>query len=169
MARSINKVILVGNLGQDPEVRYTPSGTAVCNMRLATNEAYRDPEGNLVERTEWHNLVAWGRLAEICSQYLRKGSKIYVEGSLQTRSWEDREGNTRYTTEIKIREMVMLDGRGEAIPDVDVATEGPIGKAEAKASARPATSTARRQQRPEPEPEAFEDDYTFGPDDDLPF
>ncbi len=169
MARSINKVILVGNLGQDPEVRYTPNGTAVCNMRLATNEAYRDPEGNLVERTEWHNLVAWGRLAEICSQYLRKGSKIYVEGSLQTRSWEDREGNTRYTTEIKIREMVMLDGRGEAMPDVDVATEGPIGRAEAKASARPTASTARRQQRPEPEPEAFEDDYTFGPDDDLPF
>ncbi len=161
MARSINKVILVGNLGQDPEVRYTPSGIAVCNMRLATNEAYRDAEGNLVERTEWHNLVAWGRLAEICSQYLRKGSKVYVEGSLQTRSWEDRDGNTRYTTEIKIREMVMLDGRGEGMAEVE-------GAAEAKAAARPA-ATSRREPTLANEPEAFDDDYTFTPDDDLPF
>jgi single-strand DNA-binding protein len=161
MARSINKVILVGNLGQDPEVRYTPSGIAVCNMRLATNEAYRDAEGNLVERTEWHNLVAWGRLAEICSQYLRKGSKVYVEGSLQTRSWEDRDGNTRYTTEIKIREMVMLDGRSEGMAEVE-------GAAEAKAAARPAAAS-RREPTLATEPEAFEDDYTFTPDDDLPF
>ncbi len=161
MARSINKVILVGNLGQDPEVRYTPSGIAVCNMRLATNEAYRDAEGNLVERTEWHNLVAWGRLAEICSQYLRKGSKVYVEGSLQTRSWEDRDGNTRYTTEIKIREMVMLDGRGEGMAEVE-------GAAEAKAAARPAAAS-RREPTLANEPEAFDDDYTFTPDDDLPF
>ncbi len=161
MARSINKVILVGNLGQDPEMRYTPSGIAVCNMRLATNEVYRDAEGNLVERTEWHNLVAWGRLAEICSQYLRKGSKVYVEGSLQTRSWEDRDGNTRYTTEIKIREMVMLDGRGEGMAEVE-------GAAEAKAAARPA-ATSRREPTLANEPEAFDDDYTFTPDDDLPF
>jgi single-strand DNA-binding protein len=161
MARSINKVILVGNLGQDPEVRYTPSGIAVCNMRLATNEAYRDAEGNLVERTEWHNLVAWGRLAEICSQYLRKGSKVYVEGSLQTRSWEDRDGNTRYTTEIKIREMVMLDGRSEGMAEVE-------GAAEAKAAARPAAAS-RREPTLANEPEVFDDDYTFTPDDDLPF
>jgi single-strand DNA-binding protein len=161
MARSINKVILVGNLGQDPEVRYTPSGIAVCNMRLATNEAYRDAEGNLVERTEWHNLVAWGRLAEICSQYLRKGSKVYVEGSLQTRSWEDRDGNTRYTTEIKIREMVMLDGRSEGMAEVE-------GAAEAKAAARPAAAS-RRKPTLVNEPEVFDDDYTFTPDDDLPF
>ncbi len=154
MARSINKVILVGNLGQDPELRYTPSGTAVCNMRLATNEVYRDADGNLVERTEWHNLVAWGRLAEICNQYLRKGSKVYVEGSLQTRSWEDREGNTRYTTEIKIREMVMLDAKGEP-PEV---------------SAGPAAATTSQTSAQQESPISLEaDDYTLNPDDDLPF
>ncbi|MDQ7039427.1 MAG: single-stranded DNA-binding protein [Rhodothermus sp.] len=153
MARSINKVILVGNLGQDPELRYTPSGTAVCNMRLATNEVYRDAEGNLVERTEWHNLVAWGRLAEICNQYLRKGSKVYVEGSLQTRSWEDRDGNTRYTTEIKLREMVMLDVKGEA----------------AEVSAGPAATTSQTPAQPEPSMSLEADDYTLNPDDDLPF
>ena len=112
MARGINKVILIGNLGQDPELRYTGSGTAVCNMRLATNESYKDSDGNLVEKTEWHNVVAWSRLAEICNEYLRKGSQVYFEGSLQTRQWEDRDGNTRYTTEVKAREMMMLDSRG---------------------------------------------------------
>jgi len=112
MARSVNKVILIGNLGADPDLRYTPSGTAVCNARLATNESYTDQSGQLIERTEWHNLVFWGKLAELCGQYLKKGSRIYVEGSLQTRSWEDKEGVTRYTTEIKVRDMMMLDGRG---------------------------------------------------------
>ncbi|MDX1530658.1 MAG: single-stranded DNA-binding protein, partial [Rhodothermales bacterium] len=112
MARGVNKVILVGNLGQDPELRYTGSGTAVCNMRLATNESYKDSNGELVEKTEWHNVVAWARLAEICGEYLKKGSQVYFEGSLQTRQWEDREGQTRYTTEIKAREMMMLSDRG---------------------------------------------------------
>ncbi len=161
MARSINKVILVGNLGQDPELRYTPGGTAVCNMRLATNEVYRDAEGNLVERTEWHNLVAWGRLAEICNQYLRKGSKVYVEGSLQTRSWEDREGNTRYTTEIKIREMVMLDPRSGAAPEPEMA---------ATDSTQQQAAASRQTFAPESGSETFDEDaYTLTPDDDLPF
>ncbi len=115
MARSVNKVILIGNLGSDPELRYTPSGTAVCNFRLATNESYKDQTGQLVERTEWHNIVTWGRLAEICGEYLRKGSRVYIEGSIQTRSYEDRDGNTRYVTEIKARDMMMLDGRGEPV------------------------------------------------------
>jgi len=113
MARGINKVILVGNLGQDPELRYTGSGTAVCNLRLATNESYKDSSGEWVERTEWHSVVAWARLAEICNEYLKKGSQIYIEGSLQTRNYEDKDGITRYTTEIKAREMMMLSGRGD--------------------------------------------------------
>ena len=111
MARGVNKVILIGNLGQDPELRYTGSGTAVCNMRLATNESYTDKDGNRVDKTEWHNVVAWARLGEICNEYLQKGSQVYFEGSLQTRSWEDRDGNTRYTTEVKAREMMFLDSR----------------------------------------------------------
>lgn len=110
--KSVNKVILIGHLGQDPELRYTGSGTPVCSMRVATNDSYKDNDGNFVERTEWHSVVAWARLAEICSEYLRKGSQVYFEGSLQTRQWEDRDGNTRYTTEVKAREMVMLGGRG---------------------------------------------------------
>ena len=112
MARSVNKVILIGNLGQDPELRYTGSGTAVCNLRLATNESYKDSNGELVEKTEWHSIVAWARLAEICGEYLKKGSQVYFEGSLQTRQWEDKDGQTRYTTEIKAREMMMLDSKG---------------------------------------------------------
>ena len=111
MARGINKVILVGNLGSDPELRYTGSGTAVCNFSLATSESYKDRDGNQVENTEWHNVVAWSRLAEICGEYLKKGRQVYIEGQLQTRQWEDKDGNTKYTTEIKAREMQMLGGR----------------------------------------------------------
>lgn len=110
--KSVNKVILLGHLGQDPELRYTGSGTPVCSLRIATNDSYKDSEGNFVERTEWHSVVAWARLAEICSEYLRKGSQVYIEGSLQTRQYEDRDGNQRYVTEVKAREMVMLGGRG---------------------------------------------------------
>lgn len=110
MARGVNKVILVGNLGQDPELRHTDSGTAVCNIRLATNESYKDGNGEWVERTEWHSIVAWARLAEICNEYLKKGSQVYFEGNLQTRKWQDKEGNERYTTEIKAKEMMMLSG-----------------------------------------------------------
>jgi single-strand DNA-binding protein len=112
MARSVNKVILIGNLGQAPELRYTGSGTPVCNLRIATNESYKDQSGQLVEKTEWHSVVAWSRLAEICGEYLKKGSQVFIEGSLQTRSYDDRDGNTRYVTEIKAREMMMLGGRG---------------------------------------------------------
>jgi single-strand DNA-binding protein len=110
--RSVNKVILVGHIGQDPEIRYTASQTPVCNFRLATNEGYKDSDGNFVEKTEWHTVVAWARLAEIVNEYMRKGQQVYVEGTLQTRTWEDREGNTRYTTEVKARDIIMLGGRG---------------------------------------------------------
>lgn len=114
MARGINKVILVGNLGADPELRYTNNGTAVANVNLATNDSYKDSDGNLIDKTEWHRLVFWGRLAEIADQYLSKGRQVYVEGSLQTRQWEDEDGNTKYTTEIKVREMTMLGSRDDA-------------------------------------------------------
>jgi len=113
MARGINKVILIGNLGGDPEVRYMPSGGAVANVTLATSEAWKDKQtGENHDRTEWHRVVFFNRLAEICGEYLRKGSKIYVEGRLQTRKWQDKNGQDRYTTEIVASEMQMLDGRG---------------------------------------------------------
>ena len=149
MARGLNKVMLIGNLGQDPELRYTGSGTAVCNIRLATNESYKDASGQLVDRTEWHTVVAWSRLAEICAEYLKKGSQVYFEGSLQTRSYEDRDGNTKYVTEVKAREMMMLGGRG---------AENGMG------------GGASYQERAQ-EPAAVSDSSsaTFEPDDELPF
>ncbi len=113
MARGINKVILIGNLGQDPEVRYTPSGGAVANLRIATSESWRDKQtGEQQERTEWHRVVMFGRLGEIAGEYLRKGSKVYIEGRLQTRKWQDQNGQDRYTTEIVANDMQMLDSRG---------------------------------------------------------
>ena len=111
--RSVNKVILLGHLGADPEVRYTQGGTAVANLRIATNESYTDRNsGEKVEKTEWHRVVAWGKLAEIVGQYLAKGRQVYIEGQLQTRQWQDKEGNTRYSTEVRVSDMVMLGGRG---------------------------------------------------------
>ncbi len=113
MARGVNKVILIGNLGADPEVRYTTSGGAVANLRLATSEQWRDKQtGENREQTEWHRVVMFGRLGEIAGEYLKKGAKIYVEGSIRTRKWQDRDGQDRYTTEIVANEMQMLDGRG---------------------------------------------------------
>ena len=113
MAGSVNKVILVGRLGQDPEVRYTQGGTAVANLRIATDESWKDQSGERQQRTEWHTVVVWRRLAEICGQYLSKGRQVYIEGKLQTRSWQDREGNKRYSTEVQADNMVMLGGRSE--------------------------------------------------------
>ncbi len=107
----LNKAMLIGNLGQDPDVRYTNNNTAVANMSVATNERYKDSNGEWQERTEWHRVVAWGRLAETCQNYLKKGSKIYVEGPIQYSEWEDREGVKRYKTEIKMQNMIMLDSR----------------------------------------------------------
>lgn len=110
---SVNKAILVGHLGGDPEVRYTASGQAVANFSMATNEVFNDKEGTRQERTTWHRVVAWGRLAEICGEYLTKGKLVYIEGTIQNRSWEDKEGNTRWTTEIVARQMQMLGQDGE--------------------------------------------------------
>ncbi len=112
MARGINKVILIGNLGADPDTRFTPQGTAVTNLSIATDESYKDRQtGQMVPRTEWHRVVLFNRLAEIAKEYLKKGSKVYLEGRLQTRKWQDQSGQDRYTTEIVGNEMQMLDSR----------------------------------------------------------
>jgi single-strand DNA-binding protein len=108
----INKAIIIGNLGSDPEVRYTQSGTAVANFSVATTEKWKGQDGQMQEQTEWHRIVAFARLAEICGEYLSKGSKVYVEGRIQTRSWNDKDGNKRYTTEIVAKDMKMLDPKG---------------------------------------------------------
>jgi single-strand DNA-binding protein len=113
MARGVNKVILVGNLGADPETRAMPSGTTVANLRIATSESWRDKQsGEQQERTEWHRVALFGRLGEIAAEYLKKGSQVYIEGSLRTRKWQDKQGNERYSTEIVANDLQMLGGRG---------------------------------------------------------
>ena len=179
MARGINKVILVGNLGQDPELRYTGSGTAVCNMRVATSESYKDRDGNMVENTEWHTVVAWARLAEICGEYPKKGSQAYFEGSLQTRQWEDKDGNTRYSTEIKVREMQMLGGKGGGGggDDYDQSERAPRQQSAPRSGGGGGgyggggnDGGGGRAPAQRPQPKATSDaDYDFSPDDDLPF
>jgi single-strand DNA-binding protein len=112
MSKSVNKVSLLGRLGRDPDLRFTGTGTPFCRLRVATNDSFKNQEGEWTERTEWHTLVAWSKLAEICNQYLKKGDQAYFEGSLQTRSFEDSNGNTRYVTEVKLREMILLGSPG---------------------------------------------------------
>jgi single-strand DNA-binding protein len=112
--RSLNKVMLIGNLGTDPELRHIPNGQAVASFSLATNETWGGKDGNPPqERTEWHKIVVWGRTAEICNEYLRKGRQVYIEGRIQTRQWQDQQGNKRFTTEIVANSVMMLGGRGE--------------------------------------------------------
>jgi single-strand DNA-binding protein len=111
--RSLNKVLLIGNLTRDPEIRYTAGGAAVASFGLATNRSWKNAEGNVQESTEFHNVVAWGKMAEICQQILAKGMKIYVEGSINTRSWEDESGTTKYRTEIRVNDMILLDSKGK--------------------------------------------------------
>ncbi len=162
MARGVNKVILIGNLGRDPEVRYMPSGQAVANVTLATSESWRDKQtGETQERTEWHNVVFFGRLAEIAGEYLRKGAQVYVEGSLRTRKWQDKEGRDRYTTEIVANEMQMLGGRGgQGVGDFAPRPAEDVQPP----SARPAPQESRKSQNAAAAGEEFED---F--DDDIPF
>jgi len=114
MARGVNKVTIIGNMGKDPESKYLPSGDCVVNFSLATSESWKDKaSGEKIEKTEWHNCVAFRRVAEIIAEYCRKGSQVYVEGKLETRKWQDKEGNDRYTTEINVRDMQLLGGRGD--------------------------------------------------------
>lgn len=114
---SVNKAILVGNLGRDPELKYMPNGDAVCNFSIATTDSWKDRDGNPQDKTEWHNIVAFRKLAEICGEYLKKGKQVYIEGKIQTRSWEDKDGVKKYTTEIVANQMQMLGRRDEAIED----------------------------------------------------
>lgn len=114
MARSVNRVALLGRLGKDPDLRYTGNGTPVCRIRIATSDSYKDSEGKWAERTDWHNVVAWGKLGELCNQYLGKGDQVYFEGILQSRSFEDANGNTRWITEVKARELVLLGNNGKS-------------------------------------------------------
>ena len=137
---SVNKVILIGNLGRDPEMRYMPSGDAIANLRIATTDKYKDRNGDQQEATEWHSVSFFGKLAEICGQYLKKGSQVYVEGSLRTRKWQDKDGNDRYTTEIRGDRMQMLGGRGGGggggMADFDAPAESaPRGKPAGSGSA----------------------------------
>ncbi|MBN1449179.1 MAG: single-stranded DNA-binding protein [Bacteroidetes bacterium] len=112
MSYGLNKVMLIGHLGADPELRYTEGNVPVANFNIATNESYKDQNGNLVDRTEWHRIVAWRKLAEVLAEYLKKGSKVYIEGKLQTRSWDDKDGNKRYMTEVVVNDFMFLDSRG---------------------------------------------------------
>jgi single-strand DNA-binding protein len=136
MARGVNKVILIGNLGNDPETKFLPSGGAVTNVSLATSESWKDKQtGQMQERTEWHRVVFFNKLAEIAGEYLKKGSKVYVEGSLRTRKWQGQDGQDRYTTEIVVSEMQMLDGRGEGTGAGAAPRQGGYGAAPAAAAA----------------------------------
>lgn len=175
MARGVNKVILIGNLGQDPEVKYMPSGNAVANLSLATDESYKDRQtGQMVPKTEWHRVVLFGKVAEVAGQYLKKGGKIYIEGKLQTRKWQDKSGQDRYTTEIVVDingTMQMLDSRGDQAQgggdpgwgassnDASGGNYGGGGYSQAAASKRPAAP----QQAPQSQPvvEDFDDDIPF--------
>lgn len=134
---SVNKVILIGNLGRDPEVRYMPSGDAIANLSVATTETWKDKAGEKQEATEWHRVVFFGKQAEICGQYLKKGSQIYVEGSLRTRKWQDKDGNDRYTTEIVATEMQMLGSRGAGTA---ASNDSPGQEQPEPAAARPASA-----------------------------
>jgi single-strand DNA-binding protein len=123
--KSVNKVILIGNLGKDPEVKYTPQGTPVAKFSLATNERYKDKDGNWQDRTEWHNIVLWQRLAEIAGEYLKKGSKVYIEGRIRTDSWDDKQsGQKKYMTQIVGNDIVLLSGRGEGGGEFAGSTRG---------------------------------------------
>src|ERR1700731_3571974 len=161
--KSVNKVILVGNLGKDPEVKFTPQGTPVAKITLATNERFKGKDGNWQDRTEWHNVVLWQRLAEIAGEYLKKGGKVYIEGRLQTRSWDDKtSGQKKYMTEVVASDLILLGGRGEGSGgDFSGSSRG----ASSSAGSASGGSNNFDQRTPEPEPAAT------GPitDDDIPF
>ena len=153
--KGVNKVILLGNLGKDPEVKFTPSGTAVAKFTVATSDRFKDKDGQWQDRTEWHNVTAWARTAEIAGEYLKKGNKVYIEGSLRTHSWDDKQsGQKKYMTEIVVNDLVLLGGRGESGGDAGGHSRGVAGN-------------NFDQRAPEPEPASA----TSSPisDEDIPF
>lgn len=155
---SVNKVILIGNLGRDPEIRYLPSGDAVANFSIATTEKWKDKSGEMQEQTEWHRIAFFGRQAEICGEYLRKGSSVYVEGRLQTRKWTDKDGNEKYSTEIRGDRMQMLGGRGGGGTTAEMREPDYAMSEAAPAPKKPAAAGAARK------PSGIDD-----LDDDIPF
>ncbi len=159
---SVNKVILVGNLGSDPELRYTQGGQAVANFNIATNERWTDKGGETQERTEWHKIVVWGRQAENCEKYLSKGRQVYIEGRLQTRDWEDRDGNKRYTTEIVAQNVQFLSGGG---PSAGAGSSWGGGSSSSSSSGGGSQSRDNRDDDPGPEA-SFDQSFN---DDDIPF
>jgi single-strand DNA-binding protein len=169
MARGVNKVILVGTLGNDPETKFMPSGGAVVNISIATNESWTDKNtGQKQERTEWHRIVAFNRLAEIMGQYLRKGSQVYIEGKLQTRKWQDQGGQDRYTTEILANEMQMLGGRSGGTSDnyANTQPQQPYQQSQPQQASQPTNNSPQPSSTPAaPVPAKNFDDF----DDDIPF
>lgn len=162
MARGVNRVILIGNLGADPEVRYMPSGNAVTNINLATSETWKDKQtGQPQERTEWHRVVFFNRLAEIAGEYLRKGAKVYIEGALRTRKWQAQDGSDRYTTEIVASEMQMLDSQGNGNA-ADQRAQQQAAAYQPPATHTGGTGTAAQQSGPAALPD-FDDDIPFAP------
>jgi len=161
MARGVNKAILVGNLGADPETRYTSNGTCVTNIRLATTEQWKDRQsGEQQERTEWHRVVLWGKLGEVAEQYLRKGAQVYIEGRIETRKWQDQGGQDRYTTEVRALDMQMLGGRGGG----GGGGGGGPGAEENWSQDTPASAprqSSRPAQQPPPPPDDLDDDIPF--------
>jgi single-strand DNA-binding protein len=148
MAAGVNKVILIGHLGADPDMRHTPAGAVVCEMRLATSESWKDKNGQRQERTEWHRLVVWGKLAEACAKHLEKGRQVYVEGRIQTRSWDDKDGVKRYTTEIIVSEVQFLGSKNGGRRDDSDGTPPPLDS---------------------PVDDGRGGGFGGGPDDDIPF
>jgi len=164
MARTVNKVTLLGNVGKDPEIRSTPGGTMVANLTLATSERQKDAQGNWQDKTEWHNLVAFTRTAEIVRDYVKKGTKVFVEGKIQTRSWDDKEsGQKRYKTEILVNELILLSGR-----DDNAGGSGQGGYARTASSASSASSAAGFDQRPSGGSDEYAQSAEIS-DDDIPF
>ncbi|PHM72310.1 single-stranded DNA-binding protein [Xenorhabdus sp. KJ12.1] len=171
-SRGVNKVILIGNLGQDPEIRYSPNGGAVANITLATSQSWRDKQtGDMREKTEWHRVVIFGKLAEVAGEYLRKGSQVYIEGALQTRKWQDQTGQDRYTTEVAVTPiggtMQMLGGRSNAAQDVPA--QSGWGKPQPPQASQQFSGNGTQSSRPaqSPTPQSNEPPMDF--DDDIPF
>ena len=182
MAKGVNKVILVGNLGKDPEVRYMPSGGAVANLTIATTDQWKDKQsGEKQERTEWHNVVFYNRLAEIAGEYLRKGSQVYVEGSLRTRKWQDKDGRDRYTTEINATELQMLGSRGGGSAGFDGGQQSAPAQSRPQSQPQQQSQPQGQQQQSQPQgqqqqsqPQGQSQGNDFGGgfddfDDDIPF
>jgi len=177
MSKGVNKVLIIGNLGQDPEVRYMPNGNAVANFTVATSESWQDQQGQKQDRTEWHRIVIYRKLAEIAGQYLHKGSKVYLEGKLQTREWQDQQGQKRYTTEIICHEMQMLDSKQDGQPsylgDQSRQAASNQRQPQQRAPQQSAQRQAPPQQRPAPQQAGGYDPAQTQPpidfDDQMPF